>query len=134
MPRCRIQKSLFALVLLSTFLSGCGVSNPFCDSARPEPSLTSLAPNPATLAQIQQGLLLTATGGNFYSSSLFIWNGVALPTTVVSASQIQATITTAQISAPGTAQVVIHTPANLAGDLGCNSGGDRPALTFTVTD
>ncbi|MGA3102913.1 MAG: hypothetical protein ABSD53_00440 [Terriglobales bacterium] len=134
MLRRQIQKSLFVLVLLSTFLSGCGVSNPFCDSARPKPLLTSLAPNPATIAEIQQGLLLTATGGNFYSSSLFIWNGAALPTTVVSASQIQATITTAQISAPGTAQVVIHTPANLAGDLGCDSGGNSPAVTFTVTD
>ena len=134
MSRSRILKSLFVFVLLSTFLSGCGVSNPFCNSARPKPLLTSLAPNPASLAAIQEGLLLTGNGGNFYSSSLVVWNGAALPTTVVSASQIEATITTAQISAPGTAQVLVHTPANLSGDLGCDSGGDSPAVTFTVTE
>jgi hypothetical protein len=34
---------------------------------------------------------------------------------------------------PGTAQIIVHTPANLAGELGCASGGDSTALTFTVT-
>ncbi len=134
MPSSLVRKSLFALALLSTLVTGCGVSNPFCDSARPKPLLTSLAPNPTSIAEIQQGLLLTVNGGNFYSSSLVIWNGAALPTTVVSATEMQATITTAQISSPGTAQVLVHTPANLSGDLGCDSGGDSPALTFTVTD
>ena len=95
--------------------------------------LTSLAPNPATLTQVQQGLLLTVNGSHFYSSSVVVWNGAVLPTTVVSTTQLQATITTTQISSPGTAQIVVHTPANLSGDLGCDSGGDSKALTFTVT-
>jgi hypothetical protein len=132
MPRIQIQKSLFALFVV-VLLTGCGVSNPFCGSARPKPVLTSLAPNPATLAQVQQGLLLTVTGSHFYASSIVVWNGAVLPTTVVSATQLQATITTTQISSPGTAQITVHTPANLAGDLGCDSGGDSNALTFTVT-
>jgi hypothetical protein len=133
MPRGQIQKSLFALLLGSMFLAGCGVHNPFCGSARPKPVLTSLAPNPASLTQVQQGLLLTVNGSHFYSSSIVIWNGAVLPTTVVSATQLQAMITTTQISSPGTAQIVVHTPANLSGDLGCDSGGDSKALTFTVT-
>jgi len=33
----------------------------------------------------------------------------------------------------GILQIVVHTPANLSGDLGCDSGGDSKALTFTVT-
>ena len=133
MPRNQIQKSLSALLLGSMLLAGCGVHNPFCGSARPKPVLTSLAPNPASLAQVQEGLLLTVNGSSFYSSSIVIWNGVALPTIVVSATELQATITTTQISSPGTAQIVVHTPANLSGDLGCDSGGDSTALTFTVT-
>jgi hypothetical protein len=133
MPRNQFQKSLFALLLGSMFLAGCGVRNPFCGSARPKPVLTSLAPNPASLTQVQQGLLLTVNGSHFYPSSIVIWNGAVLPTTVVSATQLQATITTTQISSPGTAQIVVHTPANLSGDLGCDSGGDSRALTFTVT-
>jgi hypothetical protein len=133
MPRNQVQKSLFALLLGSMFLAGCGVRNPFCGSARPKPVLTSLAPNPASLTQVQQGLLLAVNGSHFYPSSIVIWNGAVLPTTVVSATQLQATITTTQISSPGTAQIVVHTPANLSGDLGCDSGGDSTALTFTVT-
>jgi hypothetical protein len=51
----------------------------------------------------------------------------------MSSTEIQATITTTQISSPGTAQIVVHTPANLSGDLGCDSGGNSAALDFTVT-
>ena len=115
------------------FLAGCGALNPFCGSARPKPVLTSVAPNPASLAQVQQGLLLTVNGSHFYSSSILLWNGQALPTTVMSGTQLQATITTTQISSPGTAQIVVHTPANLSEDLGCDSGGNSKALIFTVT-
>src|SRR6266576_2493357 len=98
MPRNPIQKSLFALLLGSMLLAGCGVPNPFCGSARPKPVLTSLAPNPASLAQVEQGLLLTVTGSHFYSSSIIVWNGAVLPTTVVSSTELQVTITTTQIS------------------------------------
>jgi hypothetical protein len=133
MLRNQIQKSLFAVLLGGMLLTGCGVPNPFCGSARPKPVLTSVAPNPATLAQVQQGLLISINGSHFYSSSVIVWNGAVLPTTVISATELQATITTTQISAPGTAQIVVHTPANLSGDLGCDSGGDSKALTFTVT-
>ncbi len=114
------------------FFAGCGAINPFCGSARPKPGLTSLVPNPASLAQVQQDLLLTVNGSHFYSNSIVLWNGEALPTTVLSGTQLQVTITTTQISAPGTAQIVVHTPANLSGDLGCDSGGNSQALTFTV--
>src|ERR1700719_1184514 len=133
MPRNQIRKSLFAPLLAIMFFAGCGALNPFCGSARPKPVLTSLTPNPALLAQIQQGLLLTVNGSHFYSSSIVLWNGAALPTTVMSRTQLQATITTTQISFPRTAQSVVHTPANLSGDLGCDSGGNSNTLTFTVT-
>ncbi len=133
MTRNRIQKSLFALFLGSLLLAGCGVQNPLCGTARPKPGLVSIAPNPAGLAQVQEGLLLTVDGSSFYSNSVVVWNGAVLPTTVVSSTQLQVTITTTQISSPGTAQIIVHTPANLSGDLGCDSGGDSPALTFTVT-
>jgi hypothetical protein len=62
-----------------------------------------------------------------------VWIGAGLPTTAISSTQMQATITTTQISSPGTAQITVHTPANLSGDLGCDSGGNSKALTFTVT-
>jgi hypothetical protein len=132
-PRNQIPKSLFPLLLAIMFLTGCGALNPLCGTARPKPGLTSLAPNPVTLSQVQQGLLLTVNGSHFYLNSVIVWNGAVLPTTVISSTQLQATITTTQISAPGTAQIAVHTPANLTGDLGCDSGGNSQALTFTVT-
>ena len=131
-PGNQIQKSLVPLLLAIMFLAGCGAVNPFCGSARPKPGLTSLAPNPATLAQVEQGLLLTVNGSQFYSNSVVLWNGVALSTTVISTIELQVTITTAQISSPGTAQIAVHTPPNLSGDLGCDSGGDSSSVTFTV--
>jgi len=132
-PRKQIKKPLLTLLLAIMLLAGCDALNPFCRSARPKPGLISLAPNPATLSQVQQGLLLTVNGSHFYLNSIILWNGAALPTTVISSTQLQATITTTQISAPGTAQIAVHTPANPAGDLGCDSGGNSKALTFTVT-
>jgi hypothetical protein len=134
MPRNQIQKSLFAMLLGSLFLTGCGVHNPFCGSDRPVPVLGWLAPNPASFAQVQQGLLLTVYGSHFYSESIVRWNGEALSTRVMSGTQLQTTVTTAQMPSPGSAQIVVHTPPNLAGDLGCDSGGDSEASTLTVTE
>lgn len=128
------QKSLLALLLFVVLLlPGCDALNPLCGSARPKPVLISLDPNSATLSQIQEGLVLTITGSKFYADSVIVWNGVVLPTAVLSASQLQATITATEMSSPGTAKVAVHTPGNLSGDLGCDSGGNSKTLTFTVT-
>jgi hypothetical protein len=122
------------MLLGSMFLTGCGVPNPFCGSARPVPVLIALLPNPASFAQVQQGLLLTVSGSDFYPESVVQWNGESLSTVVVSSTQLQTTITTTQMPAPGSAQIVVYTPPNLSGHLDCNSGGDSKALTFTVTE
>jgi IPT/TIG domain len=126
--------TIFATIFATMFLAGCGaINNPLCGTARPKPVLDSLTPNPASLAEVEQGLPLTITGSNFYSDSIVIWNGEPLPTTVVSGTVLEVTITTNQISSPGTAQILVHTPSNLSGDLGCDSGGDSAAVTFTVS-
>ena len=134
MPRNQIRKLLLATLLGSMFLTGCGVHNPFCGSARPVPVLSGLAPNPVSFAQVQQGLVLTVNGSHFYSESIVLWNGDALSTIVVSSTELQTTVTTTQMPSPGSAQIVVHTPPNLAGDLGCDSGGDSQPSTFTVTE
>jgi len=134
MPRNQIRKLLLATLLGSMFLTGCGVHNPFCGSARPVPVLSGLAPNPASFAQVQQGLVLTVNGSHFYSESIVLWDGEALSTIVVSSTELQTTVTTTQMPSPGSAQIVVHTPPNLAGDLGCDSGGDSQPSTFTVTE
>ena len=129
----QLRRSPFIFLLTVLCLAGCGGYNPFCGSARPKPVITSLVPNSATLTQVTQGVLLTVNGGNFYSSSVLIWNGASLPTIVINSKRLQVTITTTQISVAGTAQVYVHTPSNLSGDLDCSSGGDSSPLSFTVT-
>lgn len=129
----RSTVSSILVVLLAFCLLSCSALNPFCNSARPVPTISALAPPSATFAEVQATVVLTVTGTNFVLSSVIWLNGTPLSTTVVSPTQLQATITTTQIPAAGTAQVLVHTPSNLAGDVGCDSGGNSSNLTFTIT-
>jgi hypothetical protein len=60
-------------------------------------------------------------------------NGTTLSTIATSSQQLEATITTAAITAPGTASVTVNTPSGNSGDLGCTSGGTSHALVLTIT-
>lgn len=121
-----------ALLALLVF-PACNALNPLCGSTRPVPVLDSLSPSAATFAQVQEGLLLTVSGTEFVTASVVVINGTALNTTFVSTEELQVTITTAVISAPGTASVKVNTPSGTSGDLGCTSGGTSSTLVLTVT-
>jgi hypothetical protein len=120
---------LFALLLFQ----GCNALNPLCGSARPAPIIGSLSPSTATFAEVQKGLLLIVNGSQFVSSSVVVVNGTTLSTLATSSQQLQATVTTAVISAPGTAKVTVNTPSGNSADLGCSSGGTSKALVLTIT-
>jgi hypothetical protein len=120
------------LVALLVF-QGCNSLNPLCGSSRPAPIIGSLSPSTVTLAEVQQGFLLTVTGSQFVSASVVVVNGTAVSTLATSSQQLQATITAAVISAAGTASVTVNTPSGNSSDLGCSSGGTSQALTLTVT-
>jgi hypothetical protein len=130
-PSVRWPLWIVALALL--FLPGCNALNPLCGSARPAPVIASLSATAITLAQAQQGFILTVTGKKFLSSSVVIINGSTLSTTVQSSTQLQVTIPTDLISAPGTADVTVKTPAGNSIYEGCSSGGTSSALTLTIT-
>ena len=93
----------------------------------------SLSATEITFAEVQQGFLLTVNGSQFVSSSVVVINGATLTTNVMSSQQLQVTITTAVISAPGTASVTVNTPSGNTGDVGCTSGGTSSALALTIT-
>jgi hypothetical protein len=137
MPRITVHSRkpvLFLPVLLALFLlAGCGTSNPICGSSRPKPLISSLSPNSLDFAQVQQGTVLTVKGSQFVSSSVVVINGNPLSTTVVSTQELQVTITTGLISAPGTLNVFVQTPGGNSGDIGCASGGSSSVLTLTIT-
>ncbi|WP_148210253.1 IPT/TIG domain-containing protein [Candidatus Korobacter versatilis] len=125
--------AMVAVIAAALFFASCSPIDLVCNSARPVPVIATITPSSATFADVQASLTLTVDGSKFVSSSIIELNGAPLATTVVSATRLQATITTTQIAAPGTAKISVHTPSNLSGDLGCTSGGDSASLTLTVT-
>jgi hypothetical protein len=126
-------RPLSALLLAVFVFPGCNALNPLCGSARPSPSIASLSADTITLAQVQQGFVLTVNGSHLVASSVVLINGITLPTQVLSSQQVQVTITSTVISAPGTASVVVNTPGGTSSDLGCTSGGTSHALVLTIT-
>ena len=86
----------------------------------PTPVLTSISPTSAIASG--NGFTLTATGTSFVQASQLEWNGAALPTTFVSATQLTASVSGGLMSSAGTASIV------------ANSGGtSSKTLTFTIT-
>jgi len=126
-------RPLGALLLALLLFQGCNALSPLCGSARPAPIIASLSASTTTFAEVQQGFLLTVNGSQFVSSSVVVINATTLSTKVTSSQQLQVTITTALISAPGTASVTVKTPSGNSSDLGCTSGGTSRALVLTIT-
>ncbi|HEX3819980.1 MAG TPA: IPT/TIG domain-containing protein [Candidatus Sulfotelmatobacter sp.] len=123
------MSSCLAMLLL---LAGCTSLNPLCGSARPAPVLNSISPATMVFAQLPPSFTLTATGSEFVASSVVIFNGATLATTVVSSTELTVTITSAMIPAAGNFTVQVQTPAGNSGDLGCSSGGTSGGQVLTV--
>jgi hypothetical protein len=129
---CR-SGSLGLLLIVCLLLPGCNALNPLCGSARPVPILNSISPQTMVFSQLPASFVLTATGGKFVSSSVVIFNGATLATSVTGSSQLTVTITSSMITGKGTYNVLVQTPAGNSGNVGCSSGGTSSTLTLTVT-
>lgn len=70
------------------------------------PSIVSLAP--VTTVAGSAGFTLTVTGSGFNSGSQVRWNGAGLSTTFISASELRASVTASNVSAPGTVSVTVY--------------------------
>ena len=127
------MQSLILLLLGLALLQGCNALNPLCGSARPAPIVASLSASSITLAEVQQGFVLTVDGSQFVASTVVVINGKTLRTQVTSSQTLQVTITSALISLPGTATVTAYTPGGTSGDLGCTSGGTSQPLALKIT-
>ncbi len=88
----------------------------------PPPILTSIAPARAFAGS--GAFTLTVNGSAFSAASIVRWNGGDRPTTVVSGSQLQASIGANDIATSGIASVAVRTPAP--------GGGTSTAQTFTI--
>ncbi|SRR5579871_3954747 len=89
----------------------------------PAPAITWLTPSSA--APGSAALTVNVYGQGFVATSVVTWNGTARPTTFVSETQLQASITTADLASAGTAQVAVSNPAP--------NGGVSAKLPFAIT-
>lgn len=91
-------------------------------TTNPAPALTSISPTSANAGV--SALTLTVNGSNFVNTSVVNWNGTALTTTYVSATQLTASVSAGLLANAGTASVTVVSPA-----LG---GGTTTGATFTI--
>jgi YVTN family beta-propeller protein len=90
----------------------------------PVPTLGSLSPTSATAGGASFTLMLT--GSNFLAGTVVEWNGVALTTTFVSATQLSAVVPAGDIATAGTVSVTIFNPAP--------GGGTSGPVVFTINN
>ena len=69
------------------------------------PAITSLVPSSRTAGAT--GFTLTVNGTTFDSGSTVQWNGAAIPTTFVSATQLTAQVSASLIASPGSVNVTV---------------------------
>ena len=91
-------------------------------ATNPVPILTSISPTAALLNSA--AFVLTATGTSVVGSSTLQWNGVARPTTVVSSTEIRATISSSDLLTASVVPVTIFTPSP--------GGGTSASQNFVV--
>ena len=88
----------------------------------PVPTLSSLSP--ASAAAGSAGFTLTANGSGFASGAVLSFNGVALATTFVGATQVTADVPSTALATAGSYPVVVTNPAP--------GGGASNTLSFTA--
>ena len=103
--------------------------------SNPLPILSAL--NPAIVSEGGSDFALTVTGSNFIPGSVVRIDGIDRVTTFVSSSEVQATITAADIAVAGTASISVYNPAPGGGSSGAQTltidpaGGGNPVPVLT---
>lgn len=122
------RKSLASIyeigLILCLGLSACGGGGSPTTPPPTNPTPTISSFSPANIAAGNNGFTLTVRGSGFGNSSSVSWNSSARPTTLVSSTELSAAITAADISAMGTATVVVSNPT---------PGGGQASTSFPIT-
>ncbi|MGH9769945.1 MAG: IPT/TIG domain-containing protein [Blastocatellia bacterium] len=125
-PASDIASAGSASVTVTTPAPGGGLSNAltFTISAQPnpQPAITALSPSSAIVGD--DPFTLVVTGSSFVAGSVVQVNGAARPTTVVSATELNAQISADDLANPGELTITVFNPAP--------GGGVSNPLTFRV--
>ena len=88
----------------------------------PTPAITSISPAAAQAGA--NDTVITVNGSGFNSNTVALWNGTALTTSVVSTSQLTATIPAANLTTLGWGAITVSSPAP--------GGGTSAASPFSI--
>jgi hypothetical protein len=126
MSATRIFKGLrLAVFGLALALCGCGSGTKTdmnSGGSNPMPSISSLTP--ASEAAGSSAFTLSVSGTGFIAASTVNWNGAALTTTYVGATQLTASVPADDIASVGSAGITVFNPGP--------GGGTAAAATFTI--
>ena len=115
-----MRRICFALLLAITIMAvGCGYSSRNYMNGSGTPQISQLAP-PSAMAG-GGPFVLTVNGAGFATDSVVYWGMTTRTTTYVSASQVTANITMADIMNAGTVQVYVR-----------SGGANSNAASFTI--
>jgi Right handed beta helix region/Immunoglobulin I-set domain len=116
----------YSTIVLAFAIAGCGGGNSgggtSTQPSNPAPSISSISPASTTVGGA--GFTLTVNGSSFINGSTVQWNGSALSTTYVSATQITAAVPASDIATTGTISVTVNNPSP--------GGGTSSATSFTI--
>ncbi len=101
---------------------GGGTGSTSLQVVSPGPSINIVTPGSIVAGTASEPILIN--GQNFMSTAKVEWNGVSIPTTYVSSSQLQAQPTTAELASAGIVQLTVVNPS---------PGTISPASSFNVT-
>ena len=117
------------LVLLTSLLAACGGGGTSGNGSgggggtpQDTPTLAAIAPSSTTAGASAVSLVLY--GSNFENSATVLWNGAALSSSWVSATEMTATIPATDVTSVGNAKVTVANPSP--------GGGTSAAATFTI--
>jgi PKD repeat protein/peptidoglycan/xylan/chitin deacetylase (PgdA/CDA1 family) len=91
------------------------------------PQITELIPSFVTAGD--PGFMLQVTGDNFVPGSVVRWNGGDIATTFVSVTQLDASVPSADLAAPGTVPVTVFNPdGSLSNEMGFEVIAPQPVI------
>ena len=84
------------------------------------PTVTTISPN--TVSAGTPAFTISITGTNFSPGSAVVWNGISMPTSFSSPTQLSAPVPASYVASAGTVSVTVQNPG----------GSNSPAATFTI--
>ena len=130
---CLCLAFVAALVLLSSSWT-CTAMFVSCQGVA-QPEITS--PSPGSVPATTESVLLIVEGTGFIPGSQILWNGNALPSTLIDSRRLQTTVTQQTFEAFGgsagsSVQISVRSEGNFS-DTGCPVKGNSAMLTLGIT-